>query len=52
VPVFNHDFISLITNRYIELFEKITGKSFQKQDYKEVLQRVKHNTIQAINHLI
>ena len=52
VPFFDQEFISLITNRYIELYEKITGKSFQKQDYKEVLQRVEQNTIQAINHLI
>jgi phosphoribosylaminoimidazole-succinocarboxamide synthase len=52
VPILGQEFISLITNRYIELFEKITGKSFQKQDYNEVLQRVEQNTIQAINHLI
>jgi phosphoribosylaminoimidazole-succinocarboxamide synthase len=32
-PVFPEDFIESITNRYIELYEKITGLGFIKSDY-------------------
>jgi len=51
VPVFDNNFINLITSRYIELYEKITGKTFQKQTYDDILQRVEKNTILAIQQL-
>lgn len=40
-----------ISNRYIELFEKVTGESFIKQDYSEVESRVEANIIKALNSL-
>ncbi len=35
VPVMTDDFVQSISDRYIELFEKITGEKFQKQEVKE-----------------
>ncbi len=50
-PVFSPEFITLITTRYIELLEKITGKAFQKQDYNQLLSRVENNILNAIKLL-
>ncbi|HMN32212.1 MAG: phosphoribosylaminoimidazolesuccinocarboxamide synthase [Chitinophagaceae bacterium] len=35
IPEMNEDFIQQISERYIELFEKITGMRFQKETYSE-----------------
>ncbi len=35
VPVMTDDFVQSISDRYIELFEKITGEKFQKQEVNE-----------------
>ena len=37
------DFIELVTQRYIELYEKITGKEFVKADTKDIHQRIQSN---------
>ncbi len=33
IPVMTDEFISTVTERYIELFEKVTGTNFIRQDY-------------------
>ncbi len=50
-PVFTEDFINLVSQRYIELFEKITGKKFEKQDYSNTLLRVENNLAHALAKL-
>lgn len=50
-PVFTEDFIKLVSQRYIELFEKITGKKFEKQDYSNTLLRVENNLANALAKL-
>lgn len=42
-PPFTLDVIDSISERYIELYEKITGKSFQKTDSSDMLSRIEHN---------
>jgi phosphoribosylaminoimidazole-succinocarboxamide synthase len=37
------DFVELVSNRYQELFEKITGKPFNKVSDKEVEARIHMN---------
>ncbi|MDX5347302.1 MAG: phosphoribosylaminoimidazolesuccinocarboxamide synthase [Hymenobacteraceae bacterium] len=37
-----------ISDRYIELFEVVTGQNFEKQDYSQVLQRIEKNIIENI----
>lgn len=48
VPVFTDEFVQLITQRYIELFEKITAKKFERQAYDSVIARVENNIQQAL----
>ncbi len=43
VPEMNDDFVNSVSERYIELFEKITGEKFVKSDISNVLGRVEKN---------
>lgn len=52
MPEIPEDFIALITDRYIELFEKITGKAFQKANVENVEQRIESNTNSALAKLL
>ena len=40
VPTMSDEFVQSVSNRYIELFEKVTGKTFIPQDYSNALQRI------------
>ena len=40
VPVMTDDFINLVTSRYIELFEQITGTKFIKRSYKNISETI------------
>lgn len=42
-PEMNDEFIDLVTNRYIELYEHITGKQFVKGDYGSIENRIEQN---------
>jgi phosphoribosylaminoimidazole-succinocarboxamide synthase len=48
IPEMNEDFINLVSNRYIELFEKITNESFDRVDVSNLLNRVEQNIMNAI----
>ncbi len=39
------EFVNEVTDRYIELYEKITGESFERGDYSNVLNRIEDNVI-------
>lgn len=52
MPDIPEDFIDLVTARYIELFEKITGQAFEKADLNAVEDRIERNTLKALNDLI
>ena len=43
VPEMNDEIIDFISERYIELYEKITGKKFIKADYADIESRIKKN---------
>jgi len=43
IPEMTDDFINRISERYIELYEKITGDKFIKSDVSNVLQRIEQN---------
>ncbi|HZH86634.1 MAG TPA: phosphoribosylaminoimidazolesuccinocarboxamide synthase [Brumimicrobium sp.] len=51
MPLIPEDFIALITERYIELYEKITGKSFLKADTSNIEERIIENTVQSLQKL-
>lgn len=52
VPEMTDEFIEQISNRYIELYEKITGDKFVKSDVSDVLKRVEANVTKAITQLV
>lgn len=51
VPEMTDEFVEEISNRYIELYENITGDKFVKSDVSDVLKRVEENVIKAISQL-
>ncbi|MCH2197943.1 MAG: phosphoribosylaminoimidazolesuccinocarboxamide synthase [Flavobacteriales bacterium] len=42
-PSMDDAFVNSVSDRYIELFEKVTGSSFEKADQSQLLIRVKNN---------
>lgn len=42
-PDMSDDFVETVTNRYIELYEHITGMKFEKADYSSVEKRIEKN---------
>ena len=43
VPVMSDDYVNLVSDRYIELYEKITGESFIKSDTSSIVKRIQSN---------
>lgn len=51
VPVMDNEKVASISARYIELYEKITGKEFLKEDADNVYKRVETNILSALKAL-
>jgi len=51
IPELKGDFINSVSERYIELYNSITGNSFQKADTNNILDRIEHNVINALSNL-
>ncbi len=45
MPVMPDEFVEVVTERYIELFEKIIGLPFQKEDASHIEERVERNIL-------
>jgi phosphoribosylaminoimidazole-succinocarboxamide synthase len=43
MPEMPDEFVDVVTDRYIELFERITGKSFEKADTTNITKRIESN---------
>jgi phosphoribosylaminoimidazole-succinocarboxamide synthase len=43
VPEMTEDFVNQVSERYIELYEKITGEKFVKADISNVPERIEKN---------
>ncbi len=43
LPEMTDEVVNNITNRYIELYEKITGEKFVKRDYENILDTIENN---------
>jgi phosphoribosylaminoimidazole-succinocarboxamide synthase len=48
VPEMTDDFIQSVSDRYIELFEHITGKKFTKPGNEDILERIEKNVKKAL----
>ena len=45
MPLMPDDFVDVVTDRYIELYEKITGKKFEKADTTNISARIEKNVL-------
>jgi phosphoribosylaminoimidazole-succinocarboxamide synthase len=43
IPEMTPEFVQMVSDRYIELFEKVTGEKFVKADTSNILQRIEEN---------
>ncbi len=51
VPDMNEEFVTSVTDRYIELFENITGDQFEKSDVSNIQSRIETNVTNFLNRL-
>lgn len=51
IPEMSPEFVQSISERYIELYEHITGDKFIKNDHSNALKRVENNIIDALKRL-
>ncbi len=50
IPNMDDPFVQSVSDRYIELYEKITGRKFQKENADtDILTRIKHNIANSLN---
>ena len=49
IPEMNEEFVESISNRYIELFEKVSGTKFKKPELKNQLERIEKNVLEFFN---
>jgi phosphoribosylaminoimidazole-succinocarboxamide synthase len=50
MPVMPDEFVEVVSNRYIELYEKITGASFQRADINDIPSRIEQNLEQYLSN--
>lgn len=48
VPEMSDEWIQQISDRYIELYEVVTGKRFIKGDYSQVIARIENNILETL----
>jgi phosphoribosylaminoimidazole-succinocarboxamide synthase len=51
MPVMPDDFVEVVTDRYIELYERITGKQFAKADTSNIEERIYNNVVKFLENL-
>jgi len=48
VPFMSDDYIAMVSERYIELYENITGETFVKADVSNIQNRIEENVLQYL----
>ncbi|MBX7204430.1 MAG: phosphoribosylaminoimidazolesuccinocarboxamide synthase [Bacteroidia bacterium] len=43
IPEMTDEFVHMVTDRYVELYEQLTGEKFVKGDYAGIMQRIEDN---------
>lgn len=51
IPEMSEEFVASVTDRYIELFENITGDKFEKSDVTNIQSRIETNVTNFLNSL-
>lgn len=49
VPVMTDEYIQTVSDRYIELYERITGSIFEKADVQNIEERIERNVMQYLS---
>ncbi len=52
IPEMPDEFVKEVSERYIELYEKITGKFFDRVDTRDILNRIENNIQQELKPLL
>lgn len=52
IPVFPDEFVKEVSDRYIELYQKITGKKFERAASENSLLRIEDNLVRALQPLM
>ncbi|WP_316752102.1 phosphoribosylaminoimidazolesuccinocarboxamide synthase [Pedobacter gandavensis] len=52
IPVMTPEIVNSISERYIELYEQITGDTFVKNEASNVIQRIEANVTKSLNQLL
>ncbi len=52
MPVMTDSFVQQVSERYIELFEKVTGKTFIKASTDKITQRIENNILDFLSHYL
>jgi phosphoribosylaminoimidazole-succinocarboxamide synthase len=48
MPMMTDEVVERISERYIELYEKVTGEKFVKREYNDIIQTIEKNIIKAL----
>lgn len=51
IPEMSDDYVNSVSDRYIELYEKITGDTFVKGDLENIEERINTNVVNYLNSL-
>lgn len=52
MPIMPDEFVHIVSNRYIHLYEQVTGKAFVKTDRIDMLARIEKNVNNALKQLL
>ncbi len=52
VPAMTPEIINSISERYIELYQQITGEDFKKNEAAQILHRIEQNVLNCVNKLV
>jgi phosphoribosylaminoimidazole-succinocarboxamide synthase len=51
IPEFTDEFVKSVSDRYIELYQKISGKVFERQNTSNILERIEENVTRTLSGL-
>jgi len=52
MPIMPDAFVEMVSERYIELYEKLIGKSFEKADTTDILKRIEGNVVAGLKEIV
>ena len=50
MPEMSQEFVTTVSNKYIELFEAVTGRKFIKRDYSNIVEEIEEAILNYLDH--